>query len=166
MLVIFPASRFPCCVLSYFSLVFVMEHNWQIQVKRVNWVGQSTRFYWNAWPYQRSKGIVDQLFHLFTLQTLSSVKNHDKRIIFMPQATKQWSWLVTNDKSSGREGWKTIIRRPTNQWSLLSSWRYLYIVEQQQHAMVILRLRGITIIRRLTNHCLSLLLSTTITPTK
>ena len=26
-------SRFPCwCVLSYFSLVFVMEHNWQIQV--------------------------------------------------------------------------------------------------------------------------------------
>ena len=27
-----PPSRFPCCVLSYFSLVFVMEHNWQIQV--------------------------------------------------------------------------------------------------------------------------------------
>ena len=26
-------GRFPCwCVLSYFSLVFVMEHNWQIQV--------------------------------------------------------------------------------------------------------------------------------------
>ena len=39
----------------------------------------------------------------------------------MPPVTKQWSWLVTNDKSSGREGWKTIIRRPTNQWSLLSS---------------------------------------------
>ena len=38
-----PPSRFPCCVLSYFSLVFVMEHNWQIQVKRVSWVGQSTR---------------------------------------------------------------------------------------------------------------------------
>ena len=36
------ASRFPCCVLSYFSLVFVMEHNWQIQVTRVSWVGQST----------------------------------------------------------------------------------------------------------------------------
>ena len=35
-------SRFPCCVLSYFSLVFVMEHNWQIQVIRVSWVGQST----------------------------------------------------------------------------------------------------------------------------
>ena len=37
-----PPSRFPCCVLSYFSLVFVMEH-WQIQVIRVSWVGQSTR---------------------------------------------------------------------------------------------------------------------------
>ena len=38
-------SRFPCCVLSYFSLVFVMEHksNWKIQVIRVSWVGQSTR---------------------------------------------------------------------------------------------------------------------------
>ena len=35
-------SRFPCCVLSYFSLVFVMEHNWQIQVIRVSWVGKST----------------------------------------------------------------------------------------------------------------------------
>ena len=34
-------SRFPCCVLSYFSLVFVMKH-WQIQVIRVSWVGQST----------------------------------------------------------------------------------------------------------------------------
>ena len=31
-------SRFPCCVLSYFSLVFVME---QIQVTRVSSVGQS-----------------------------------------------------------------------------------------------------------------------------
>ena len=37
-----PSSRFPCCVLSYFSLVFVMEHNWQNQVIRVSWVGQST----------------------------------------------------------------------------------------------------------------------------
>ena len=37
-------SRFPCCVLSYFSLVFVMEHNWQIQVIRVSWVEQSTRW--------------------------------------------------------------------------------------------------------------------------
>ena len=36
-------SRFPCCVLSYFSLVFVVEHSRQIQVTRVSWVlGQST----------------------------------------------------------------------------------------------------------------------------
>ena len=38
----FCSSRFPCCVLSYFSLAFFMEHNWQIQVIRVSWVGQST----------------------------------------------------------------------------------------------------------------------------
>ena len=38
-------SRFPCCVLSYFSLVFVVEQTWQIQVTRVSWVGQST----SAW---------------------------------------------------------------------------------------------------------------------
>ena len=36
-------SRFHCYVLSYFSLLFVMEHNWQIHVTRVSWVGQSTR---------------------------------------------------------------------------------------------------------------------------
>ena len=29
-----PASRFPCCVLSYFSLVFVMEHSrqWELHI--------------------------------------------------------------------------------------------------------------------------------------
>ena len=42
---LFKTSRFPCCVLSNFSLVFVMEHNWQIQVIRVSWVGQSTKGY-------------------------------------------------------------------------------------------------------------------------
>ena len=41
---VFFTSRFPCCVLSYFSVVFVVEHNWQIQITRVSWVGQSTSF--------------------------------------------------------------------------------------------------------------------------
>ena len=37
-------SRFPCCVLSYFSLVFVVKQI-QIQVTKDSWVGQSTSCY-------------------------------------------------------------------------------------------------------------------------
>ena len=42
--IVFCLSIFPCCVLSYFSLVFVMEYNWQIQITRVSWVGQSNSY--------------------------------------------------------------------------------------------------------------------------
>ena len=68
-----PPSRFPCCVLSYFSLVFVMEHNSPIQVIRVSfldalasldfklslseWVSQS--------PFSDFQVVTESVIHLF-----------------------------------------------------------------------------------------------------
>ena len=40
--VIVRTNIFPCCVLSYFSLIFVMEHSWQIQIYQepIEWGNQ------------------------------------------------------------------------------------------------------------------------------
>ena len=82
-----PSSRFPCCVLSYFSLVFVMEHNWQIQVIRVSWVGQSTRLYLARSKHQSRHNHLKWITALyFSIQRSKCARNHntcDSHIIWI-----------------------------------------------------------------------------------